>query len=205
MTGTDVVRDCTQCGRQVHDLSAMFANEADDLLAQSDGHRLCITYSRGPDVELITRDRPARFAFAAAAALTLSLAGSAPANAQKPSEASSQSALAKAPKGGLRGTIRLLARDALADVEVEARDVKTGRQFKVVSHQDGSYELRLPKGRYDVSMHMRGLDRCVVEGVDVRDRVLVADANLTLPLVGEFVGPRDTCGNVKLDSLRHKK
>jgi hypothetical protein len=83
MSGADGMRRCAECDRDVYDLSALSATEAESLLDGRNGERICITFRRGPDGQVITRDRPARFVLrrlagasgiAAATALTLTLA-----------------------------------------------------------------------------------------------------------------------------------
>jgi hypothetical protein len=200
MTGTDLARQCARCDRSVHNLSAMNRDEAERLLEGSDGSRLCITYKRGPNGELITRDRPARFGslvrMSAVAAAALAFSAPATANAdQAPSGMS----------GGLQGVIRVYQLgEAVEGAEITARDSKTGREFSSKSVKDGRYRLLLPKGRYDVTINVLGFAACDIEGVDIGSRVLKADANVALRPIGEYER-WDACGNPKLDKLRHKK
>jgi hypothetical protein len=73
-------------------------------------------------------------------------------------------------------------------VTITARDQKRGRTFTATSVTDGTYELLLPKGRYDVLMSLTGFKTCLVDGVDIGSRVLVADAKLG---VASSDGPDD--------------
>jgi hypothetical protein len=124
---------------------------------------------------------------AVAAALTLSL--STPAAAIPCHDATDQGAQQRAtsttPRGGLRGTIRDFRLpsgppgDPMPRVTITARDQKKGLTFTALSATDGTYELLLPKGRYDVLMLMTGFVTCQVDGVDIGSKVLVADASLT--------------------------
>ena len=218
MSGTDASRRCAQCDRAVYNLSAMTSDEAERLLTDSRGERLCITYHRGPDGHLITRDRPAQFAFgpfvsasaiavAAAVALTISTSANAGPAPALPSayQGSGAPATAKAPRGGLRGTVRVeVTRDLVDDAEISARDRKTGREFRSRSTKDGTYRLMLPTGRYDVKIEVPGFHTCTIEGVDVGRRLLTADVNVNIPPIGEYTY-WDNCGNAKLDKLRHQK
>jgi hypothetical protein len=63
-------------------------------------------------------------------------------------------------------------------VTITARDQKKGLTFTALSATDGTYELLLPKGRYDVLMLMTGFVTCHVDGIDIGSKVLVADASL---------------------------
>jgi hypothetical protein len=221
MTGTDTVRHCEQCDRTIHNLSAMTAADAERLLAQSSGERLCVTYARGPSGEVVTTDRPARFSWgrlggrstAAAAALTLSMSTSVLMPVTGAAESYQDGPLADqrdVPRGGLRGTIRVYAfDDPLDDAAIKAVDQKTGEVFATQSAKDGSYALPLPKGRYDVTISVPSFTRCTVEGVDITNRMLTADAKLEIPPLGEtlVVGKPKTpgCNNKKLNHFVHKK
>jgi hypothetical protein len=221
MRGSDRSRRCDECDRTVFDLGAITASEAERLLADSEGRRLCVTFARGPDGHPITKDRPARFQWrplatasraAATAALTMSMSGAAIESASPAAIARQQGASAAAaaatPRGGLRGTIRVYGIDDAVDrATVRARDQHTGVEFSAQSREDGTYRLLLPKGRYDIFISAAGLSICRVEGVDVGNRVLTADAALEVPVLGEVVYPRgyDGCNNKKISRLGHKK
>ena len=179
---------------------------------------------------------PARFTFgwmataSTAVATALSLSLSTPAAAIPRHDAAyqgtQQQATSPALHGGLRGTIRGLSGrpdDAMPGVTITARDQKRGRTFTATSVTDGTYELLLPKGRYDVLMLMTGFVKCQVDGVDIGSSVVVADANLAprspdasgdvivteppvarqgVPVVREKVVTG--CNNPELDHLAHK-
>jgi hypothetical protein len=226
LSGTDTTRRCAQCDRAIQNLSAMTAAEAERFLAHSHGERLCVTYSRGPDGEVVTTDRPARFSFgrlatastaAAATALTLSI--STPAAPIPRHDAAyqgvQQRATSTSPPGGLRGTIRYFGTpsgqpdDPMPGVTITARDQNRGLTFTATSATDGTYELLLPRGRYDVLMNMTGFVKCQVDGIDIGSKVLVADAQLAVAPVGETFVVKEKigsgCNNDKLDHLAHKK
>jgi hypothetical protein len=143
---------------------------------------------RLPLVSIPTRFTFGRFATgstaAVAAALTLSLSTRAVAiphhNARY--QGTPQAATSPASRGGLRGAIRTFGEphDPIPGVTITARDQNRGRTFTATSATDGTYELLLPNGRYDVLMAIQGFVTCQVDGVDIGSRVLVADANLTL-------------------------
>jgi hypothetical protein len=191
-----------------------------------DGERLCATCSRGPDGEGVTTERPARFSFgrlatastaAATTALTLSI--STPAAAIPRHDSASQGTQLRAtsatPRGGLRGTIHYFGTpsgqpdDPMPGVTITARNQGTGVEFTAMSATDGTYELLLPKGRYDVMMLMTGFVKCQVDGIDIGTKVLVADAKLAVAPVGEIFVVKEKvgsgCNNKMLDHLAHKK
>ncbi|MEM9875550.1 MAG: hypothetical protein AAF928_11690 [Myxococcota bacterium] len=88
MTGDDHVRHCGQCDKNVYDLSAMTADEAERLLAEHEGY-LCVRLYRRRDGTIIHRDCPVgrrrtqmtRFAAAALAVGGAGLAAFSPAAA----------------------------------------------------------------------------------------------------------------------------
>lgn len=87
-TGDPAVRHCSACRLQVHDLSAMTAERAEELLrAAGRSERLCIAFYQREDGTILTRDCPvglraarqhaARIARRIAAAVGLALTGGA--------------------------------------------------------------------------------------------------------------------------------
>jgi hypothetical protein len=57
MKGDDQVRHCSQCRRNVYNLSEMTESEAENLLRTHEG-RLCIQYYRRADGKVMTKDCP---------------------------------------------------------------------------------------------------------------------------------------------------
>jgi hypothetical protein len=57
MMGSDRVRFCGQCSLNVYNLSAMTRDEAESLIARSEG-RLCVRFFRRNDGSIITQDCP---------------------------------------------------------------------------------------------------------------------------------------------------
>lgn len=55
MKGNDRVRFCGQCRLNVYNISAMSPEEAETLIAETEG-RLCVRFFRGPDGTVLTRD-----------------------------------------------------------------------------------------------------------------------------------------------------
>ncbi|HEX6813876.1 MAG TPA: hypothetical protein VF384_19800 [Planctomycetota bacterium] len=84
MKGDERRRFCASCKLHVHNLSAMTASQAEELLRDAGKGRLCVRYYRRADGTVLTRDCPVglrqrlRRAWARAAALWLTLWGSAP-------------------------------------------------------------------------------------------------------------------------------
>lgn len=84
MVGDDHVRHCARCDKNVYNLSALPADEAELLLFEKEG-KLCVRYFRRPDGTILTSDCPVgrrkqrvrRLAFAALGAGALAAAGGA--------------------------------------------------------------------------------------------------------------------------------
>jgi len=55
MKGTDQVRHCTHCSRNVYNISEMSRQEAAELIQQTEG-RMCVRYYSRPDGSIMTRD-----------------------------------------------------------------------------------------------------------------------------------------------------
>jgi hypothetical protein len=82
MQGDERRRFCAQCKLHVHDLSAMSARDANELLQRGTQGRVCVRFFRRADGTVLTRDCPVglrrklRRAWARAAAMWLALWGS---------------------------------------------------------------------------------------------------------------------------------
>lgn len=57
MKGTDQVRHCTHCAKNVYNLSNMSRQEAADLIERSEG-KVCVRYYMRPDGGVMTKDCP---------------------------------------------------------------------------------------------------------------------------------------------------
>lgn len=81
MAGDARTRFCSECSLHVHDLSAMSADEATELLRQAGQGRLCVRFHRRADGTVLTQDCPVglrqklRRAWARTAALVLAMWG----------------------------------------------------------------------------------------------------------------------------------
>ena len=56
MQGSDTVRFCSHCAKNIHDLSTMTRREAQKIVADSNGN-LCVRYIRRPDGQIQTTER----------------------------------------------------------------------------------------------------------------------------------------------------
>lgn len=77
MHGDDKVRFCTACSLNVYNVSAMSADEAEEILSKANG-RLCVRFYRREDGRILTQDCPVGARNAARRALSwLSVAATA--------------------------------------------------------------------------------------------------------------------------------
>jgi hypothetical protein len=166
MKGTDTIRSCAKCNRDVHDLSAMTSSEAERLLARDD-EKVCIVFTRRADGRIATIDQPgppfrrrplAGFSAAALAAFLgvsqprASSAAGVPAaqvGPQNPATRDGAGSAAKTHYGSLAGTVRDF-QGVVPGATVTARNEATGQEFTSESGEDGRYVLPLPPGRYTV-------------------------------------------------------
>ncbi|HEY0008107.1 MAG TPA: hypothetical protein VGB55_05245, partial [Tepidisphaeraceae bacterium] len=78
MTGDDRRRFCGECGKHVHDLSALSRREAEQLINARAG-KLCVQFSRTASGQIITQEHPPRrrawAGLSAALACVLALVG----------------------------------------------------------------------------------------------------------------------------------
>lgn len=58
MRGNERIRFCSQCNLNVYNLSGMTKNEAETLLAKTEGGRLCVRYYRRADGSILTKNCP---------------------------------------------------------------------------------------------------------------------------------------------------
>lgn len=172
MIGTARERACDACNRTVHDFSAMTTSEAERLLRERSGDRLCIRFARGADGHVITADRPdrvsyrsrsiARMSFAALAAM-LGLAEpnavlvAAPraargvVNFDRDQTASNDQQPIRR-DGNLSGTVSESFSGGLSDMTIVAINERTGHEFTTKTDANGRYHLALPRGSYLVNV-----------------------------------------------------
>lgn len=195
MTGTDVTRTCATCARQVHDLGAMTADEAEALVTRTDA-RICVRYVRGADGAILTRDRRANLiqkspykglsAAALAAAVALLHVACSPATQGTPDD---QTARVRPETTGPMGTLSGLVSRVGDDAQVVVISETTGEEF-VVPVRKGTFAVEVPEGRYTVSVDGES-DLTTpdgVSGVEVRARqTATIELNPGIVAMGEVI------------------
>ena len=204
MAGTDRARACAVCGRQVYDFSAMTASEAERLVFEREGERVCIRLARGSDGCVITADRPNHyfyrrrsFAGISVAALATFLGLSEPRGALAAAQRTPHEVVDRQPtpgsqhmnkkrNGSLSGTVLDETGAGFSEATVVAINEQDGEEFSRKPGADGRYRIALPKGRYLVSVTCPGFIPYAVGGFKV-GTASTLNATLRLPCMGECV------------------
>ncbi len=200
MGGIDVTRTCATCAREVHDLSAMTADEAEALIF-SGTERICVRFARGADGAILTADRLVKIqrgpyagfsaaALAAAVALTQPACSTpAPQQAINESQQQTPDASRVAPRPGsgtLSGHLGGPGPDT-GEARVVAISESTGEEH-VVMTRDGDFSLELQAGRYTLSITHEFFRPVGEGGVEVQSgQISTRTIELPTPLIGEVI------------------
>lgn len=154
MQGTDEVRFCSHCAKNVHNLSAMTRRNVQKLIAESNG-QLCVRYITRPDGRVQTVDRPLyqikRTARIAAGVLgaTLSLSSLAYTQGAEPNEKTAKSVKVSHDRdtidmagASISGKVLDPNRGPVPGAQLTLLDTKTGAVRTTVSNKDGIYEFK---------------------------------------------------------------
>jgi hypothetical protein len=161
MPGTDQVRHCSQCNKNVYNLSAMTRREAEALLQETEG-RLCARFYRRADGTILTENCPAglraigrRVSRFAGAALSAVAALSSATAAQFPMFPI-PSALREA-RPSVTGLVKDATGRGIENAEVAVS--RMGPELKRVTSTDsaGRFQVEsLPLGSYTVRIQVPG-------------------------------------------------
>jgi len=178
MEGTDRVRFCAECKKNVFNLSAMTRRDAEALLQETNGD-ICTRLYRRADGKVLTEDCPVglrlriarvqrRVRWAVAGALSLATAW----GQEKPSL--------------LSGVVDDSTMAGIPNSEVTAINVKSGQKLTVRTDPTGQFRFEvIEPGSYDVTATMRGFNeftvRHIVVGEGERKLVIVLQiGNVTM-------------------------
>jgi|CZKS01.1.fsa_nt_gi hypothetical protein len=161
MPGTDQIRHCSQCNKNVYDLSAMTRRQAEALLREKEG-QLCARLYRRADGTILTENCPAGLraigrrvsrvdgaAMSAVATLTSATAAQFP---MFPIPSSLQEA-----RSTVTGIVRDVTDQGLSDAEVVVS--RNGSDLKLVTTTDSAGHFRvesLTLGSYTVRIQVPG-------------------------------------------------
>ena len=187
MEGNERVRYCSECNRQVHNLSAITKREAEELLTNADG-KLCGRFDRDDRGNMITADRSGqhsscvrlpRFARTAIAAfLGVGVIGQANvfsdsngviADRLTPSGMSAERTHTRGAKASLAGSVLDITGAAIAGATVSLTNETSSQEQKVVTSAEGLYGLEgLEPGTYSIKTESPGFVSFRHAGVELR-------------------------------------
>ena len=161
MSGTDRVRHCGQCDKNVYNISAISRQEAEDLIRENEG-RLCVRFYRRADGTVLTQNCPVglraigrRISRVAGAAMSAAAAVASASAAQFPMLPIAAEMMKAT------GTISGIVEDAtgaeLPGAHVHLLEQRTGKKLMVRSDKFGKFQVDdLNKGGYIVQIDMPG-------------------------------------------------
>jgi hypothetical protein len=202
MIGSDEVRFCSHCAKNVHDISAMTRQKAEKLVKESNGN-LCVRYVKTPTGKLISAlpkfTQIRRNATIAASILATSLTFTTLAYAQgepfKPKGNVTQTNKDKPANSEIKqgfatiyGNIKDLENKPVAEINVVLRDIKTQQIAETRSDKYGFYEFKkVESSIYAVEISTTGFENFVSRSFVTVDN-LESENNITLKNTYEFMG-----------------
>ena len=194
MAGNDRQRFCSQCQKNVYNISAMTRREANRLLAQEEGG-ICARLYRRADGTVLTEDCPVgwnalkrRVSRVAGLALSSGLALYGSAFAQSP-PIPIQSQAAQ-PKGGVFGVVTDVTGAPITMARVRLIEITQGIEFTGSTNSMGAYRIEgIPAGVYRRSIQAPGFN---LDRQDMFVSGLVAIQQATTLAVGTTGGLFDT-------------
>lgn len=214
MEGDARVRFCRLCDLHVYNISELTRDEAESLVARTEG-RLCARFYRRADGTVLTKDCPTGLraarrrvgrAAGAAFAAVLSLCGVAfGQNKSKRADACESgsakvSRTAKPGKGpALKGVVMEQTGGMIAGAGVVLTDTRTKKQFTVVTSDEGAFEFAaLPPGVYQVEADSPGFQKLKMTYLAV-----AADEAVSLDLTLKVDSALETVivGGIALDDM----
>lgn len=201
MFGNDEVRFCSHCAKDVHNLSAMTRQKAEEILKSNKS--LCVRYVKTPHGKLITAPpkltQITRRATIAASVLVTTLSLSTIAYAQgesiKPKDNSAQTQKDKSKNDEIKqgvSTISGEVRDELGAVipgaKITLHNLKTKKLISLYSKDDGFYEFsNVEVGIYEIQIESNGFKKLVLQNIELLKDVKLEKA-LVLESNSETVG-----------------
>jgi len=206
MDGNEQIRFCIECSKQVHNLSSMTREQAEDLLAKAGGE-LCAKIDRDDRGRIITIDqlsqpsllriRTLRFTSAAVAAL-LGIGIAVQAEVPSPQyrivsvssvqtlKASTEKTQIRDGKSAIVGTIFDVTKAVIAGAKVTLTKEKSNQDHIVLTSEDGQYRVEdLEPGPYTIKIESRGFVSFKKSGIELpADTQLRVDVTLQVGTVG---------------------
>lgn len=201
MRGTDEIRFCDHCAKDVHNLSAMTRKRARKLVAQSNGN-LCVRYARRADGKIQTIKNTlhqiTRQTGIAAGVLGTSLTLSTLAYAQTPTDGNQNQVVqiaqvadekSDAPNGTISGTISDPNGAVIPFAFVTITSEQTNFYQSLNANQEGFYEFKdVPRGVYKLKFDAGGFASTELTQISVNSgSEETQNAQLVVQTVAEVV------------------
>lgn len=213
MTGSDEVRFCRHCAKNVHNISAMTRKEAKKLVAASNG-KICIRYARKPDGKIQTQ--PTRFhqitrqTGIAAGILVTSLSVSSVVYAQgravkaKPQTSVQQTSTDNRKTDNPTSQISFTVYDQMgatvSHAQVMLINQTTKKEFVINANEEGVARFGIiPFGRYEIRAHSRGFQDLTGRIIEIQNAI---EPNINVTLLIGFVGSVVTVDSYELPMLQ---
>ena len=172
MAGDERVRFCNLCKLNVYNLSAMSRQEAETLIAQTEG-RLCTKFYRRADGTILTQDCPvgwralqrrvSRTASAVFSTLlslfapTLAVYADDPAKTCPHLKIKTVQTETQSEQGAITGTVYDINRAVIVQAQVTLVDEDSGKQLTTRSNREGQFGLSsLSPGSYTITIYSIG-------------------------------------------------
>jgi hypothetical protein len=204
MFGNDEIRFCSHCAKNVHNLSAMTRQKAEELVKNSKGG-LCVRYVKNPSGKLVSAPKKLtnikRRATIAASVLATSLALTTHTYAQgepivkKENVVQNDKTQANQDKSKqgfstISGTIKD-ANDALIlNAKVTLKDTKNEKIWETKTDENGEYIFRnLEPSVYEITAYSIGFKKLVISNIEVlKDSILEKNLSLEIEaIMGDIV------------------
>ena len=191
MPGTDQVRHCAQCDKNVYNLSAMTRRQAEALLRETEGH-LCARLYRRADGTILTENCPVglrnlgrRISRVAGAAMSAMLTISSSTAAHLPLF---QIAQEQAEKAAILGEVWDFATAPVAGAVVEVTQVSSKKKFVARADYRGQFHIgSLEPGGYTIQIASPGFRTFVTQvALGTKDYEFTATMQISA-LMGDVV------------------
>ena len=206
MEGNEQIRFCIECNKQVHNLSSMTREQAEDLLAKAGGE-LCAKIDRDERGNIITADQlkhtslfripSPRFTSAAVAALLgigIAVHAEVPSPQYRIVSVSSAQSLngsrektqTRDGKSSIAGTVSDVNRAVIVGAKVTLTNEKSNQDHIVVTSDEGQYRLeKIEPGTYTIKIESLGFVSFKKKGLEVLSNTqLRVDVTLQVGTLG---------------------
>jgi hypothetical protein len=185
MPGTDQVRHCSQCNKNVYNLSAMTPRQAEALLQETEGS-LCARLYRRADGTILTENCPAglrvtgrRMSRFAGAAMSAVAALSSAAGAQFPMFPLSSN---------VAGVVQDLSGAVIPNAKIDFVADGSEKALTLTSDQLGAFHAHLVAGAYTIKIVSPGFESLIEKkSVRVAEQLNMVATLKVGAMMGEFV------------------